>query len=221
MSVGHVLLTTDAVGGVWDFNLTLAEELAASRPWMHVLHRPGKEGLGVAYRAGFGWCLAAGYEVIGQMDCDLSHPPEKLREMLAVLQARDADLVLGNRYMRGGGTAGWSATRRALSRVGCAGSKLILGLPFDDLSGGFKLWRASALADLGLDDMLAAGYAFQVETTQLAYLMGKRIEEVPFVFSERVAGESKMSLAVSLEGIRLMFALRRRARAVRFAATRQ
>jgi dolichol-phosphate mannosyltransferase len=199
----------------------LADELAAGRPWMHVLHRPGKQGLGVAYRAGFNWCLAAGYRVIGQMDCDLSHPPEKLREMVAVLEAREADLVLGNRYMRGGGTAGWSATRRALSRVGCAGSKLILGLPFDDLSGGFKLWRAGALADLGLEDMLAAGYAFQVETTQLAYLMGKRIEEVPFVFSERVAGESKMSLAVSLEGIRLMFALRRRARAVRFAATRQ
>ena len=199
----------------------LADELAASRPWMHVLHRPGKQGLGVAYRAGFGWCLEHGYRVIGQMDFDLSHPPEKLREMLAVLEARDADLVLGNRYMPGGGTAGWSATRRALSRVGCAGSRLILGLPYDDLSGGFKLWRASTLAALGLDDMLAAGYAFQVETTQLAYLMGRRIEEVPFVFSERVAGESKMSLAVSLEGIRLMFALRRRARAVRFAATRQ
>ena len=199
----------------------LADELAASRPWMHVLHRPGKQGLGVAYRAGFGWCLERGYRVVGQMDCDLSHPPEKLREMLAVLESREADLVLGNRYMPGGGTAGWSATRRALSRVGCAGSRLILGLPYDDLSGGFKLWRASTLATLGLDDMLAAGYAFQVETTQLAYLMGKRIEEVPFVFSERVAGESKMSLAVSLEGIRLMFALRRRARAVRFAATRQ
>ena len=199
----------------------LADELAAQRPWMHVLHRAGKDGLGVAYRAGFAWCLGRGYRAIGQMDCDLSHPPEKLREMLAVLEARDADLVLGNRYMRGGGTSGWSAARRTLSRVGCAGSKLILGLPFDDLSGGFKLWRASTLAELGLEDMLAAGYAFQVETTQLAYLMGKRIEEVPFVFSERVAGESKMSLAVSLEGIRLMFALRRRARAVRFAATRQ
>jgi dolichol-phosphate mannosyltransferase len=179
---------------------------------MHVLHRAGKDGLGMAYRAGFAWCLERGYRVIGQMDSDLSHPPEKLAEMLAVLDAREADLVLGNRYMPGGGTAGWSRARRTLSRMGCTGSKLVLGLPFDDLSGGFKLWRASTLADLDFDSMLSTGYAFQVETTQLAYLMGKRIEEVPFVFSERIAGESKMTLAVSLEGIRVTFALRRRAR---------
>ena len=190
----------------------LADALAAERPWMHVLHRAGKDGLGVAYRAGFGWCLERGYRVIGQMDSDLSHPPEKLAEMLAVLDARDADLVLGNRYMPGGGTAGWSKARRVLSRMGCTGSKLVLGLPFDDLSGGFKLWRASTLAELDFDSMLSTGYAFQVETTQLAYLMGKRIEEVPFVFSERIAGESKMTLAVSVEGIRVTFALRRRAR---------
>ena len=188
----------------------LADALAAERPWMHVLHRAGKDGLGMAYRAGFGWCLERGYRVIGQMDSDLSHPPEKLAEMLAVLDAREADLVLGNRYMPGGGTAGWSTARRVLSRMGCTGSKLVLGLPFDDLSGGFKLWRASTLAELDFDSMLATGYAFQVETTQLAYLMGKRIEEVPFVFSERIAGESKMTLAVSLEGIRVTLALRRR-----------
>ena len=190
----------------------LADALAAERPWMHVLHRAGKDGLGMAYRAGFAWCLDRGYRVIGQMDSDLSHPPEKLAEMLSVLDAREADLVLGNRYMPGGGTAGWSKARRMLSRMGCTGSKLVLGLPFDDLSGGFKLWRASTLAELDFDSMLSTGYAFQVETTQLAYLMGKRIEEVPFVFSERIAGESKMTLAVSLEGIRVTFALRRRAR---------
>ena len=195
----------DATGG-------LADALAAERRWMHVVHRAGKDGLGMAYRAGFGWCLERGYSVIGQMDSDLSHPPEKLAEMLAVLDARDADLVLGNRYMPGGGTGGWSKARRVLSRMGCTGSKLVLGLPFDDLSGGFKLWRASTLAELDFDSMLSTGYAFQVETTQLAYLMGKRIEEVPFVFSERIAGESKMTLAVSLEGIRVTFALRRRAR---------
>jgi dolichol-phosphate mannosyltransferase len=193
----------------------LADALAADRPWMHVLHRAGKDGLGMAYRVGFRWCLERGYRAIGQMDSDLSHPPEKLAEMLAVLDAREADLVLGNRYMPGGGTAGWSKARRALSRVGCTGSKLVLGLPFDDLSGGFKLWRASTLAAIDFDHMLSTGYAFQVETTQLAYLMGKRIEEVPFVFSERIAGESKMSLAVSLEGIRVTWQLRRRARARR------
>jgi dolichol-phosphate mannosyltransferase len=189
----------------------LADELAAERPWMHVLHRAGKEGLGVAYRAGFGWCLDRGYRAVGQMDADLSHPPEKLREMLAVLDAREADLVIANRYMPGGGTLGWSRARRILSRVGCTASRLMLGLPYDDLSGGFKLWRASCLADLGLGGMLAAGYAFQVETTQLAHLLDKRIEEVPFVFRERIAGTSKMSLAISLEGIRVTLALRRRA----------
>ncbi len=187
----------------------LADALAAERPWMHVLHRTGKDGLGMAYRAGFGWCLERGYEVIGQMDCDLSHPPEKLAEMRRVLLERDAGLVLGSRYIQGGGTDGWSATRLALSRIGCRASRLVLGLPFSDLSGGFKVWRAGCLGGLGLEEMLSAGYAFQVEATQLAHLSGARIEEVPFVFSERFAGASKMSLGISLEGIRVTLALRR------------
>ena len=189
----------------------LADALAADRPWMHVLHREGKQGLGVAYRAGFSWCLSRGYRAVGQMDCDLSHPPEKLAEMVAVLDARAADLVIGNRYLPGGGTANWSASRRVLSRIGCTLSRLLLGLPYDDLSGGFKLWRASCLRDLDLDAGLATGYAFQIETTHLAHLLGKRIEEIPFTFQERVAGESKMSLKISLEGIGVCLRLRRRA----------
>lgn len=187
----------------------LAERLAAQRPWMHVLHRTGKDGLGMAYRAGFGWCLERGYAVIGQMDCDLSHPPERLAEMHRVLDERDADLVLGSRYLPGGGTDGWSRTRMAMSRAGCSASRLALGLPFSDLSGGFKLWRAECLAAIDMDALLSAGYAFQVETTQIAHLGGARIEEVPFVFSERVAGASKMTLAISLEGVRVTLALRR------------
>jgi dolichol-phosphate mannosyltransferase len=176
---------------------------------MHVMHREEKDGLGMAYRAGFAWCLAAGYEVVGQMDCDLSHPPEKLAEMRRVLVERNAGLVLGSRYLPGGGTDGWSRTRLAMSRAGCGASRLALGLPFSDLSGGFKLWRADCLAAIDMDELLSAGYAFQVETTQLAHLAGARIEEVPFVFSERVAGASKMTLAISLEGIRVTLALRR------------
>ena len=93
----------------------LADELATHRPWMHVLHREGKDGLGVPYRAGFSWCLSRGYRAIGQMDCDLSHPPEKVAEMLAVLDGREADLVIGNRYLPGGGTTNWSRSRRALA----------------------------------------------------------------------------------------------------------
>jgi dolichol-phosphate mannosyltransferase len=190
----------------------LADALAGEREWMHVLHRAGKDGLGAAYRAGFGWCLERGYRAVGQMDCDLSHPPEKLSEMLEVLDGRDADLVIGNRYLPGGSTGDWSRSRRVMSRVGCTLSKALLGLPYDDLSGGFKLWRASCLRDLDLDATLAAGYAFQIETTQLAHLLGKRIEEIPFAFAERVAGESKMSLAISLEGIAVCLKLRMRRR---------
>ncbi len=193
----------------------LADELAATRPWMHVLHRAEKDGLGMAYRAGFRWCLEREYDLIGQMDCDLSHPPEKLAEMRAVLLERDAGLVLGSRYLPGGGTDGWSATRLALSRLGCSASRLALGLPFSDLSGGLKLWRADCLAAIDLDELLSAGYAFQVETTQLAHLGGARIAEVPFVFSERVAGASKMTLRISLEGIRVTLALRRHHRPAR------
>lgn len=188
----------------------LADALAADRPWMHVLHRTGKDGLGAAYRAGFGWCLERGYRAVGQMDCDLSHPPEKVMDMLEVLDTRGADLVIGNRYLPGGSTGDWSRSRRALSRVGCTLSKALLGLPYDDLSGGFKLWRASCLRDLDLDATLAAGYAFQIETTQLAHLLGKHIEEIPFAFTERIAGESKMSLAISLEGIGVCLRLRQR-----------
>jgi dolichol-phosphate mannosyltransferase len=190
----------------------LADALAAGRPWMNVVHRAEKDGLGMAYRAGFAWCLERGYAVVGQMDGDLSHPPEKLAELRRVLVERDADLVLGSRYMPGGGTDGWSAARLALSRVGCRAARRVLGLPFSDLSGGFKLWRADCLAGLGLEDMLSAGYAFQVETTQLAFLDGRRIEEVPFAFSERVAGVSKMSLRITFEAIRVTLALRRRLR---------
>lgn len=217
-ATGLELLVVD--DGSPDGTGELADALAAERPWMHVLHRASKDGLGMAYRAGFAWALGRGYAAVGQMDCDLSHPPEKLAELVAVLHDRGADLVIANRYLPGGGTQGWSRGRRILSRVGCTGSKLVLGLPYEDLSGGFKLWRASALAELDLDGMLAAGYAFQVETTLLAHLLGKRIEEVPFVFSERLAGESKMSLAISLEGIRVMFGLRRRYGAPRVLAGR-
>ncbi|MGH2898569.1 MAG: glycosyltransferase, partial [Solirubrobacteraceae bacterium] len=173
-AAGMELLIVD--DGSPDGTGELADALAATRPWMHVLHRADKEGLGMAYRAGFGWCLQRCYDVIGQMDCDLSHPPEKLAEMRAALLARDAGLVLGSRYLPGGGTDGWSPTRLVLSRVGCRASRLALGLPFSDLSGGFKLWRADCLGALDMDELLSSGYAFQVETTQLAYRAGARIE---------------------------------------------
>ena len=188
----------------------LADALAATRPWMHVLHRAEKDGLGMAYRAGFRWCLERDYDVIGQMDCDLSHPPEKLAEMRArPARARRrprARLALPARRRHRrlerdapGAEPRSAAARRAWrsacrSRTSAAASSS--GAP-------------SCLAAIDLDELLSAGYAFQVETTQLAHLAGARIEEVPFVFSERVAGASKMTLRISLEGIRVTLALRR------------
>lgn len=130
----------------------------------------------------------------------LTQERRALTEMRAVLLERDAGLVLGSRYLPGGGTDGWSATRLAHSRVGCGASRRALALPFSDLSGGLKMWCADTLSAIELDELLSAGYAFQVETTQLAHLAGARIEELPFVFSERVAGASKMTLRISLEG---------------------
>lgn len=156
-----------------------------------------------------GWCLQRGYGVIGQMDCDLSHPPEKLVELRRAMTARDAGLVLASRYLPGGGTDGSSRARLAMSRLGCAASRLVLHLP--------ALKRPAAASSCGAPTaswrptrtLLSAGCAFQLETTKLAQLAGARIEEVPFVFCERVAGTTKMTPRISLEGIRVTLALRR------------
>ncbi|HEY3614509.1 MAG TPA: polyprenol monophosphomannose synthase [Gaiellales bacterium] len=186
----------------------LAERMAATRPWLHVLHRPGKDGLGNAYRAGFAWALERGYDAIAQLDADLSHPPALLPDMLAASE-RGADLVLGSRYAPGGGSEGWPLHRRLASRIGCAGSARALGLPYGDLSGGLKLWRASALQAIDVASTRSHGYVFQVETTQRAHRAGLRIVELPFTFRERTAGQSKMRLAIALEGVRMVARLRR------------
>jgi dolichol-phosphate mannosyltransferase len=185
----------------------LADALAADRPWLHVLHRGGKDGLGAAYRAGFAWALDHGYDLIGQMDCDLSHPPAELATMVA-LAAEGAGLVLGSRYVPGGGTQGWPLSRRLVSRTGCVGAQAILGLPYPDLSGGFKVWRADALRRIDVDDTVSNGYVFQVETTQRAHRAGVTIVQHPFVFRERVFGESKMNAAIAVEGARILARLR-------------
>jgi dolichol-phosphate mannosyltransferase len=186
----------------------LATALAADRPWLHVLSRPAKDGLGAAYRDGFGWALRDGRSVIGQMDCDLSHPPAVLPRMLAEV-GRGAGLVLASRYVRGGGTSGWSPSRRVVSRVGCLTAKAVLRLPYPDLTGGFKLWKADALRRIEVETTVANGYIFQVETTRRAALAGVPIVEVPFVFAERLRGTSKMSPAIAREGARVLMHLRR------------
>ncbi|HYX85131.1 MAG TPA: polyprenol monophosphomannose synthase [Gaiellales bacterium] len=186
----------------------LADRLARERPWLHVLHRDAKEGLGAAYRSGFAWALERGHRRIGQMDCDLSHPPSALPRMTAEVD-RGAGLVLGSRYVRGGGTRGWSFGRRVISRTGCATAKTLLHLPYPDLSGGFKLWTAEALHRIEVETTVSNGYVFQVETTRRAHIAGVRIAQVPFVFVERLVGESKMSPAIAREGARILLQLRR------------
>jgi dolichol-phosphate mannosyltransferase len=177
-----------------------ADALAAARPGrVAVLHRPAKEGLGRAYAAGFARALADGADPIFSMDADLSHDPADLPRLRAPLDAGAADLVLGSRYVPGGGVRGWSLHRRLLSRWGSWYARTWLRLPVRDLTGGFKGWRAAALRAAGAGAAASRGYSFQVETTLRAARAGARIVEVPIVFTERAAGRSKMTPGIALE----------------------
>ncbi len=179
---------------------------AAEALGVQVLRRAAKAGLASAYQAGFRLGLEQGYERIVQMDADLSHDPADVPKLLAA----DADLVLGSRYVPGGGTRNWPLGRRLLSRFGGAYSRLWLGLPYRDLTGGFKAWRAEAL-DRALSTPLASdGYAFQVEMTWRVVQAGLSVGEVPIVFTERDQGVSKMSRAIAVEAAWLVPALRLR-----------
>lgn len=185
-----------------------AEEYSRERPWLHVLRREGKQGLGAAYRAGFAWCLERPYAAVGQMDCDLSHPIEALGRMWHALEA-GADLVIGSRFMRGAETVGWPWWRKVQSYAAIVPARLVLRLPVSDLTGGFKLWRADALRRIEVETTVSQGYVFQIETTQRAFRAGLRVAQIPIAFRERVAGESKMSLAIKREGIAVVLRLRR------------
>lgn len=176
----------------------LADELAATRPWLHVLHRTAKEGLGRAYLAGFRWALARDYDQILEMDCDFSHDPARIPVLRQAV--RDgADLALGSRYVPHGGVVDWGLARRIISRGGCLYAKVILALPVHDLTGGFKCFDRRVLEAIALDEVRAEGYAFQIEMTYRASRLGFQIREVPIVFADRVLGGSKMSRRIVLE----------------------
>jgi glycosyltransferase involved in cell wall biosynthesis len=177
----------------------LADSLAATDPQLHVLHRPGKQGLGVAYLAGYGWGLARDYAAFVQMDADLSHLPEQVPDLLRALE--DADLVLGTRWMPGGTVVNWPASREWLSRGGNAYTRVVLGLPLRDATGGFRAFRRSALESLSLQDVASAGYCFQVDLATRAAHAGLVIQEVPITFVERVHGRSKMSGSIVRESL--------------------
>jgi dolichol-phosphate mannosyltransferase len=200
----------------------LADRLAEADPHIHVLHRQRKSGLGPAYVAGFRHALAAGAELVVEMDADFSHDPIHLPALIGA--AREADLVLGSRYVNGGAVSDWGPMRRFISRGGCWYARHVLNVEVHDLTGGFKCFRRSVLEALDLDEVRAHGYAFQVELTYRALQLGFHVEEIPIVFHDRRAGRSKMGAPIVLEGVlavpRLRRSVSRRRRASRAAPYR-
>jgi glycosyltransferase involved in cell wall biosynthesis len=175
----------------------IADELATDDPAIHVLHRTAKEGLGAAYISAFRWALDHEYDVIVEMDADGSHQPEELPRLLAAL--RDADLVLGSRWVTGGQVENWPVARLLLSRGGNAYTRIALGLPLADATGGFRAYRATLLRELPLDEIASQGYCFQVDLAWRAVRGGYRVVEVPITFVERSLGYSKMSRTIVAE----------------------
>jgi len=175
----------------------LADRLAKESDDLEVLHRSRKEGLGPAYVAGFERALEGGARVLIQMDADFSHDPADIPRLLA--RADDADLVIGSRYVEGGGVLDWGPLRRSISRGGSAYARTVLGLPVRDLTGGFKVIRREVLEAIDLNSIASAGYAFQVEVTYRAARAGFRIEEAPIQFRDRRAGNSKMTARIVAE----------------------
>jgi dolichol-phosphate mannosyltransferase len=176
----------------------LADALATG-PRVTVVHRPGKQGLGRAYLDGFARALAAGYERIIEMDADFSHQPKYLPELLRL--AEEHDLVLGSRWVAGGGTENWPWLRRCISRGGSLYARTWLGVPIRDLTGGFKCFRREVLEAIDLESIKTTGYAFQIEMTFRALKRGFRVKETPIVFVERAGGISKMSRRIVLEAL--------------------
>jgi dolichol-phosphate mannosyltransferase len=176
----------------------LADRLAAELPYVDVLHRERKDGLGPAYIAGFRHALATDARLVIEMDCDFSHDPNDLPRLIAA--AADADVVLGSRYVRGGRVLDWGLLRRAISRAASIYTQVLL-MPVKDATGGFKCFRREVLEWIGLDAINARGYMFQIETTFRARRAGFRVVELPITFVDRRVGGSKMSRGIVLEAI--------------------
>ena len=184
----------------------LVDNLKAGNLRLDIIHRVGKAGLGTAYIAGFKEALARGADYIFEMDADFSHNPQYLPDFLAAIQ--DYDLVLGSRYIQGGGVKNWNFFRQQISRFGNVYARLILGLPLADLTGGFKCYRRAVLEKIGLDQLSSVGYNFQIETTYQAYRLGFKIKEIPIIFTERAGGKSKFDLKIILESFYKVLKLR-------------
>ncbi len=192
----HILVIDD---GSPDGTGAIADELSARDQRIHVLHRTEKAGLGPAYIAGFGWALDRGYDFVLEMDADFSHQPKYLPDMLATLKTHD--VVIGSRYVTGGGTENWGLIRRLISRGGGLYARTILGVGIQDLTAGFIGWRRKVLETLDLGNIEASGYVFQIEMKYRAHQAGFRIKEIPITFPDREVGESKMSTSIALEAV--------------------
>lgn len=190
----------DGTGGLLD-------EMAAAQPRIHVMHRAGKLGLGTAYIEGFQWGLARDYDYLFEMDADGSHDPKYLPTMLALAED-GADVVVGSRYVPGGGTANWGLGRRIISRGGGLYARTVLGVDVRDLTAGFICWRRSALEAIDLQTITSNGYSFQIEMKYRALQRGLRLVETPIVFEDRRVGQSKMSRAIFVEALLKVWALR-------------
>lgn len=184
----------------------IVRELARKDPRIKLLSREGKQGLGRAYVAGFKQCLAEGYDLICQMDCDFSHQPKYLAQFVEVIA--DADVVIGSRYIRGGATEDWPLRRKILSKGGNFYARTILGIRVTDLTGGFKCWRRQVLEAIDLDSVGAAGYAFQMEMNFRTARKGFRIREIPITFPDRTRGESKLGQGIFWESLKMPWRLR-------------
>jgi len=181
------------------------EELMAKDPRIHCLHRTKKEGLGRAYVAGFAKAIELGAEKIVQMDCDFSHDPKDLPRLIS----EDADLTIGSRYVKGGDTPGWPFKRRLISRAGGIFIRTVTGMPLRDPTGGFKCWKVSTLKKIDFATVASAGYSFQLEMNHRTWKAGCTIREIPIVFTDRVAGYSKITAGIATESIKIALRLRR------------
>lgn len=199
----HILVVDDSSP---DGTGQIVSRLGASDPRLHLLVRAKKEGLGRAYIAGFQWGEAQGYEAMVEMDADFSHRPEDLSRILQALP--NQDFVVGSRYVPGGTTVNWGVLRKLISRGGSLYSRLILGYPMRDWTGGFNGWKTGTLRKIGLERVRSNGYSFQIELKYRALLAGCRGQEVPIVFEDRRVGQSKMTLKIVIEAFYRVWSLR-------------
>ncbi len=179
---------------------------------LHLMIRENKEGLGKAYVAGFKWCLAREYDFIIEMDADLSHDPKYLPSFIENI--KEYDLVIGSRYVKGGGVVNWSLLRKFISFGGSTYARTILGISIKDVTGGFKCFRREVLEAIDLDNIISAGYAFQIEMNYRTILKGFKVKEVPIIFEDRVAGKSKMSKKIFIEALLNVVTLRLNKKAI-------